>query len=87
MSCRGGLCHVVPENVAVGRVALCFVACCCVVLRSILFGRVVSYDSVVVLCYGVFCVLLCGVGWCRVVSCGVLSCRVVFSPVAVRCVV
>ena len=70
-----------------GHVALCFVACRCVVLRSIVFGRVVSYGCVVVLCHGVFCFLLCGVGWCRVVSGGVVSYRAVCCCLAVRCVV
>ena len=62
---------------------LCFVVCCFVLLRSIVFGCVMSYGCVVVLCRGMFCVLLCGVGRCLVVLGGVVSCRVLFCPVAV----
>ena len=78
--------------------ASCHVSCRCVVLRRIVFGRVVSYGRmVVVLCRGVFCVLLCGVGWCRVVLghvmsrcvlfCGGLLCDVVLCCVVWCCVV
>ena len=86
----------------VGYVALCRVTCRCVVLRRNVFGRVVSYGHVVVLCRGVFCVLVCRVGWCLVVLgrvmsrcvlfcggllCGVVLCCVVWCCVVVRWVV
>ena len=99
-------CHVVAdcgtlfsENVAVGDVALRRFTCRCVVLRRMAFGRVASRGCVVALCRGVFCVVLCGVGWCcvvpgtgfvmsrRVLFCGGWLCAVVLCCVVWCCVV
>ena len=101
-------CHVVAgcatlfsENVAVCCVALRRVTCYCVVLSRIVFGRVVLYGCVLVLCRGVFGGLLCSVG-CRVVPgrvmlrcvlfrggslCGVVLCCVLWCCVVVPWVV
>ena len=82
------------ENVAVGDVALRRVTRCRVVVRRMAFGRAASRGCVVALYCRVFCVVSCGVGWCRVVpSIGfVMSRRVLFCGtwlcgVVLRCVV